>query len=223
MTIQHHPADELLVELAAGRLPGGQSVLLSTHLENCATCRARVHLLQAVGGTLLEQTAPEPLAPDAWARTLARIDAPASPAGPSRVRGRRANISRPALPGGMAWPAALRDSRVSRWWWMGPGMRFARVSVPHDPTASLFLLRVGEGRQLPQHGHSGLEMTQVLHGAFDDGRETFAEGDFDAADEEVRHQPVVTGTHECICLAYIGHALRFEGRVASLVGRIIGM
>jgi len=219
MTLHHHPDDDLLLPMAAGRLPAGQSVLVSTHLESCVQCRARLHDLQAVGGALLEDSEPQALAPDAWARTLARIDGessaetiPATTAPP-----------RPSLPSGMGWPSSLRDAQISRWRWMAPGMRFARVRLSHDPEATLFLLRIGAGRHLPRHTHRGLELTQVLHGSFDDGRAVFSAADFDAADSDVHHQPVVTRDGECICLAYVGGSLRFDGRVAGLLGGMIGM
>ena len=102
-------------------------------------------------------------------------------------------------------------------------MRFSRIRLPHDPAASLFLLRIGEGRALPRHTHSGIELTQVLCGSFDDGRSVFGPGDFDAADAEVHHQPVVGADGECICLAYVGGRLNFDGRIASMIGAMIGM
>lgn len=215
--IRHHPGDELLLALAAGRLDAGQAVVVGTHLEGCADCRARLHTLQAVGGALLNEAEPLALAPEAWARTLERIGAPPAPA-PVRTPS-----TRPALPAGTPWPASLRGCAVSNWHWMGPGMRLARLRLLHDPAASLFLLRIGQGRSLPRHTHGGVELTQVLCGAFDDGRAVFAAGDFDATDETVHHQPVTEPGAECVCLAYVGAPLRFDGRVASLLGGWIGL
>lgn len=217
--IQHHPGDELLLPLAAGRLSAGQALVVSTHLEGCAECRARLHVLQALGGALLEQAEPVALEAGAWERTLRRIDAPA----PAAAAPAPAPASHPALPRGATWPASLRGFRASGWRWMGPGMRYARIAVPHDPAASLYLLRIGEGRSLPRHTHDGVELTQVLCGAFDDGRATFGPGDFDAADESVHHQPVVQKGATCVCLAYVGGRTRFDGRVASVIGGWIGM
>lgn len=217
--IQHHPGDELLLPLAAGRLSAGQALVLSTHLEGCAECRARLHTLQAVGGALLEQAEPVALEAGAWERTLQRIDRPA----PGPTRAAAAPTPYPALPEGVPWPASLRGCRVSDWHWMGPGMRYARVAVPHDPSAALYLLRIGEGRSLPRHTHGGIELTQVLCGAFDDGRAVFGPGDFDAADEAIHHQPVVQAGATCVCLAYVGARLRFDGRIASMIGGWIGM
>ena len=215
--IQHHPGDELLLPLAAGRLQAGQAVVVSTHLEGCPECRARLHTLQSLGGALLEQAEPAALEAGAWERTLQRIDRPVSAAAPA------APARHPSLPEGVPWPASLRGCRVSGWRFMGPGMRFARVGVPHDPAASLYLLRIGEGRSLPRHTHGGIELTQVLCGAFDDGRARFGPGDFDAADESVHHQPLVQSGATCVCLAYVGARMRFDGPIASVIGGWIGM
>jgi putative transcriptional regulator len=215
--IQHHPDDEFLLELAAGRLSAGQALVVSTHLEGCAQCRLQLHTLQALGGALLEQAEPVALGQEAWTRTLARIDAPA-PAPAVHVP-----LPHPVLPEGVPWPASLGRCRVSGWRWMGPGLRYARVDPPYDPAASLYLLRIGEGRSLPRHTHGGIELTQVLCGAFDDGRAVFGPGDFDAADEQVHHQPMVQAGAVCVCLAYVGAPMRFDGRIASLIGGWIGI
>jgi putative transcriptional regulator len=215
--IQHHPGDELLLPLAAGRLSAGQALVVSTHLEGCVECRARLHTLQALGGALLEKAEPVALEAGAWERTLARIATPE----PQPVV--RTQPSHPALPAGVPWPASLRGCDVSDWHWMGPGMRFARVGLPHDAAATLYLLRIGEGRSLPRHTHSAVELTQVLCGAFDDGRAMFGPGDFDAADQDIHHQPVVQTGSVCVCLAYVGGPMRFDGRIASLIGSWIGM
>lgn len=219
--IHHHPEDDLLLALACGRLPPGPAVVLATHLDGCSHCRARLHTLQALGGAVLEQGASAAPAPGTWERTLARIDAPARPAPPAASR---VAAQPPASwPTDVKWPASLRGCNVSRWRWMGPGMRFAQVRVPHVADASLFLLRIGAGRSLPSHSHHGTELTQVLCGSFDDGRATFAAGDFDEADGSVHHQPVVRAGVECICLASLDAPLRFDGRIAGFVGGLVGL
>lgn len=245
--INHHPGDDLLLQRAAGRLDAGQARVLAVHLESCATCRGRLRLLEAVGGALLDDAEPQALAADAWTRTLARIDSqPPVPPRTSRPHGidvSRGSVSSPApagatpavpahraraaaplaLPAGMDWPQSLQGCTSDGWRWMGPGMRYARLVAPEAPHAKLFLLRIGQGRSLAQHTHTGLELTQVLRGSFEDGRAVFAEGDFDTADDDVHHQPIVARDGECICLAYVGRSLKFNGRVASWIGGLIGM
>jgi putative transcriptional regulator len=221
--IRHHPEDELLLGLAAGRLPAGPAAVVCVHLDGCGECRARLHTLQAVGGAVLEDAGAIAPSAGAWERTLARIDAKEQLHAPAANRSVAMANPPQAWPTGAQWPSSLRGCEVSNWKWMGPGMRYARVQVPHAADAPLFLLRIGPGRSLPRHGHHGNELTAVLYGSFEDGRATFEAGDFDAADGEVRHQPVVRAQGECICLAWLDAPLRFEGRIAGLIGGWLGM
>lgn len=219
--IHHHPDDEFLLLLACGLLRAGKASVVSAHLEACTDCRLRLHTLQALGGALLAETEPVALGSGAWERTLGELDrvsreparAPVSPAPPSR----------PSLPAGVAWPASLCHARIGRWRFMGPGRRYARVALSHDPGAKLFLLRVDVGRSLPRHAHRGIELSQILCGTLEDGRAVFGPGDFDAADETVHHQPVVQPGAPCVCLVYVGARLRFDTALASLMGCWVGV
>lgn len=217
--IRHHPDSTLLLSHAAGSLDGGSAVVVGAHLERCGPCREQVRSFEALGGAVLESIEPALMAPQALARTLARIDAlDGAPA-----RAPRADPPRPSLPDGAEWPRSLRGCAVSRWRWLGPGMRWSRVSVPHDASANVFLLRIGAGRSLAVHTHDGTELTHVLCGSFGDGRGVFGPGDFDAADGSVRHKPAVQGGGECICLTAVHGRVRFEGALARLVGSRVGL
>lgn len=223
--IRHHPDDALLTALAAASLARGPAVVAAAHVERCPHCQARLRELDAIGGALLEAAEPAVLAPEALARTLARIDAPPV----TGVRPAAAPPSRAAtrflasLPAGMAWPRSLRGSTATAWRWLGPGMRWSRVTLADDRAANVFLLRIAAGKCLPAHSHAGIELTQVLHGAFHDGRERFDAGDFDEADGSIHHQPVVEPGGECICLASVEGRVAFDGRIARVLGSLVGM
>lgn len=219
MTIRHHPSDDYLLALATGHLPTGPRLVTASHVEGCDRCRALVRTLEAAGGAFIEDLPGATLAPEALARTLEAIDRPQ----PASTSGRSLTAIAPALPPGTRWPHALRGCRPSRWWWIGPGMRFARVRVPYDRRANVFLLRIAAGKRLPRHTHTHSEVTQVLHGRFDDGRALYAAGDFDAADQSIHHQPVVQGDGECVCLASVEGRVRFDGVVARAFGAIVRM
>jgi len=220
MTIQHHPGDELLLAHAAGSLERGHSVVVAAHLEGCAHCRERMRVFETVGGALLEELPPHAMAPDALARTIAAIDAAAtSPSPPVQA----APLRRPALPPGMAWPRSLADCPATPWRWLGPGMRWSRVTLPDDPAANVFLLRIGAGKNLPMHTHSDSELTQVMYGTFHDGRALFGPGDFDEGDGSFHHQPVVQAASECICLASVRGRVLFNGVIARTLGALVGM
>lgn len=214
--IRHHPADELLLSLAAGTLPTVQRLVVGAHVELCKACRAKVRLLQAVGGEVLDELPPIALRDDALARTLARLDDEP----PATVRKATAP---PPLPAGAMWPRAFAHCSATRWRWIGPGMRWSRVTVPGEPEANLFLLRIGAGKYLPQHTHRGTELTQVLYGSFHDGRALFGPGDFDMADGDVNHQPVVQDGGECICIGAVDGRLAFDGLIARWLGAAVGM
>lgn len=220
--IAHHPGDELLLAFAAGKLRPAQALVMAVHVETCARCRSRCRQLEALGGVLLDAIEPMPLDANAWTRTLERIDAMAD-AVPSQPPAALTATDPAAAAESMPWPHALARCEPWQWRWMGPGMRFARLHLRDDPGASLYLLRIAEGRSLPRHTHRGSEWTQVLCGSFDDGRAHFAAGDFDEADSHVHHQPVVRPGRACICLAWLDAPLRFDGRVAALIGGLVGL
>ncbi|MBL8483955.1 MAG: cupin domain-containing protein [Rhodocyclaceae bacterium] len=217
---KHHPDDELLLMQAAGRLSAGATLVVSAHLENCPHCRARLATAESVGGVLLDQIDPVMLEDGAFSRTLARIDAQAGQPAAAAARGQGA---RPPLPPGMEWPRSLDGCDISPWHRIGPDMRWSRVGLPQHPEARVFLLRMGAGRPLAAHTHSGREVTQVLYGAFDDGRAEWQAGDFDEADENIHHRPQVTPAGECICLVALEGPLRFDGLLARALGAWMGI
>ncbi len=215
--IRHHPDDSLLLRHAGGTLAAGPALLVATHLERCPACRSAIRRFEDVGGSQVLHEAPAELAGGAWEAVMARIEAPA-------VQPPLPAVSRhPPLPAGLAWPRSLRYCRISRWRPIAPGMRWSRVKMADAPDANVFLLRIAAGSCMPIHTHSGVELTQVLHGSFDDGRSVFAEGDFDSTDSTVRHQPVVRANSECICLASVDGRLVHEGLIARWMGALIGM
>lgn len=234
MTISHHPGDDVLLDLAAGRLAAGPALLASVHARMCPQCAARLRALEAAGGVLLESSPPQPLRADAFALVMERIAAPAAQGfaqaalPPPAVRRAPAETGvaesgRPDWPEGAPWPAGLDGCRFGPWKWIAPGMRWSRLLAPPEAAANVFLLRIGPGRSLPSHTHGGVEWTQVLHGRFHDGHALFGPGDFDAADGSIHHQPVVQGTDDCICLAAVDGRLRFDGLLARLAGSLVGL
>jgi len=217
--IKHHPDDELMLRYAAGTLDTAHRLVVASHAERCAHCRARAVLLDAVGGVLMDQIEPAAVSDMAWERTMADISLPVASSAPER----RHVAARPDLPDGATWPRSLDGCLISRWHWLGPGMRWSRVTVPDDKAANVFLLRIGAGKMLPVHTHSDSELVQVLHGEFHDGRALFAEGDFDEADGSILHQPVVQPGGECICLAAVRGRVVFKSSVARMMGSLVGM
>ncbi|MBL0421891.1 cupin domain-containing protein [Ramlibacter sp. AW1] len=219
--IGHHPPEESLLALAAGRLGAGPEAVVSAHVESCPECAGRLRVLNAVGGALLEQSEPHALAANALAATLQRLgDVPQRP--PRRQEG----AVPPAaswLPSDCAWPASLRGCELGPWRRVGPGRRICRVRLAHGNGGSLFLFGIEPGRSFPRHGHERLELTQVLCGAFSDGRAVFGPGDFDTADADVQHELVAQPGAMCVCLTWIEGRLRFDSGIAATIARWVGV
>lgn len=215
MTINHHPNEETLLRYAAGTLAAGLRLVVSVHLAGCAVCRSGVRRAEAIGGLLIDEAEPTALEPGAFVKIMALIDNTPMPAvGPPLA-------TRPLTDRLMA-PAELTGCEIGPWRWFGPGRRWSRIRLPHDPKALVLLIRVGAGRRLPKHTHKGIELTQVLYGSFSDDRGRFRVGDVDEADEEIHHRPVVDAGSECICLAALESGLRLEGGFAGLIQRVVG-
>ena len=70
---------------------------------------------------------------------------------------------------------------------------------------------------MPDHGHSGTELTLVLQGAFRDASDRFGPGDVEIATEADEHKPVAEAGLDCICLAATDAPLRFTGMLPRLL------
>ena len=215
MTINHHPSDETLMRMAAGTLGAGPALVVSVHLEGCAVCRSRMTDFEAVGGAILDEMPPAPLAADLFGRTMERLEA----GQPVRAAG-RAGTRHPDL--GIELPRAMQDCEVGPWKWLGPGFKWSKVRIAGSPDAKVMLLKGRAGLHLPAHGHTGLEFMQVLSGSLADERGRYFAGDLDEAGDDVDHRPVVGQESDCICLAALEGDTRLHGLLGRLLRPIVG-
>lgn len=212
MTVRHHPEDALLLAHAAGGLDTALALMITTHLDFCAACRRAVARHEQIGGVLLEDLAPAPMADGALARVLARLDEPARP-------------QNPMAPSNDNTPAALRavlggDLSATHWRRMGPNLGY-RTLYRRGPLA-VRLLRGAPGCAVGTHSHHGLEYTLVLRGGFRDETGSYAPGDFQTASDAVRHNPVADPGEDCINLSVTIGRLRFDDWPQKIVGRLFG-
>lgn len=194
--IRHPVPPELLLDYASGTLAEGPALLVATHLAYSEAACADVAALEAAAGEMLEAMPAEALDDDALARTLARIDAPPTPAPPTRSKDAAARVV------GTAIPTALRRYLPDDARWRPALGGIEEIELPlSDKSYRATLMRIGAGRGLPVHRHAGSEYTLVLAGGFADGRERFDRGDICVADPSVEHKPVADADAACICLA----------------------
>ncbi|MBU6266719.1 MAG: ChrR family anti-sigma-E factor [Sphingomonadales bacterium] len=208
--ITHHPSDEALARMAAGGLAAGPALVVATHLAGCAECRARVADYEAAAGALLADETPVMLRADAFARTLARIDAPDVAAAPPPV-------VHPDL------PPPLNRCAIGPWRFVHPRLRWRRLVLPQDPAANVIMLKVGAGFAVPHHSHTGREFTQVISGGFSDALGRYAAGDCIEADADIDHQPLADSDEPCVVLAAVEGRLRLRNWLGRLAQPLIGL
>ncbi len=190
--VRHHPSETTLAAYANGSLGRLHGLVVATHLGFCPTCRATAHLAETVGGLLLEQLPPAPIAHDALERTLARLD------GSFDETRCAEELSALTGPASSALLPALLGLRKRRFRWLAPGIYFAELLRSGDEL--LGLLRLRAGVVIPLHGHRGAELSCVLEGAYREDTSLYGPGDLEEANTDVQHRPVAEGPGNCLCL-----------------------
>lgn len=208
----HHPADEHLLEYAAGAASEGLALLMATHLTLCPHCRSKAAAMERLGGAMIEELPPASVAADARERCLARLDAPEPPA--ESDAGVTA-VTKPA-PARPLLPRALRDriggdGDALQWRAVLRGVDQALL-VEGPGGARTRLMRIRAGHAVPQHTHRGTEFVCVLAGGFSDVSGHYGRGDVAVSDESIDHQPTADADGDCICLAVTEAPVRLTGR-----------
>ncbi len=214
----HHASDALLLSYAAGALPSGLALAVATHTDMCADCAHRAAVAEEIGGSLLDRTEPAALCPDALARTLDRIEAPATTLAP-RLHDVPPHLA--GLPGPLR--AAVDALPDARWRRLAPGIRQIDLMPGARGGGSSRLFRISPGTTLPHHGHAGIELTLILQGSFTDEIGRFQVGDLAELEDDVVHQPIVDSPEDCICLIATEAPLRFSSLMGRLMQPLFGL
>ncbi len=220
MKITHHPDVSTLMSFSSGTLGESLSAVVAAHLDVCPQCRSTMRKLNAIGAALLEQVEGADVRPSDARQRL--MDA------------KRRSETAVALPNHMAanddgiLPTSLRrhigaDVHKLAWKRLGPGVSYVPVSLSSREHGDLRLLAIEAGRRMPEHGHSGAELTLVLQGAFEDAFGRYGPGDVADMDDEHEHQPVIVSDETCICLVGTQGPARFKSLTNRLVQPLIGM
>lgn len=217
-TIVHHPDTATLMSFAAGSLPEALAAVVAVHVDMCARCRHEVASLDKVGGMLLETLPPVALTgprPGLSVDSLRR-PAPAAEGTGGARRGRNGHA--PALEKlvGCELPQVA-------WRWLAPGLWHKPLPLSPAAGGDLRLIKVAPGVALPDHGHTGCELTLVLEGAYRDALGHYLAGDIADLDEDVEHQPVSDPHIGCICLIAAERKARFKGLLARLLQPLTGL
>lgn len=215
MSVLHHPDVTTLMAFAAGTLEEAYGVVTATHLALCPECRRQVRGFEAMGGVLLAAEDEAELTGGSLESLLGRLDE--APPEPIRLIRRVPGVPAPLaryLPEGLA---------RAPWKNRGGGVATCDLPTTSGGTGRLMLLKVAAGREVPEHGHGGQELTLVLEGAYRDRFGRFGPGDLADHDQEVEHQPIAEPGADCVCLVAVDARLNFRSRLLRFLQPLIGM
>lgn len=212
MTISHHLDDSTLMRYASGDLDEAFCIVAAAHLSLCPECRRSVRLADEIGAQLVDASEQAELTGGAFERLMLRIGG----------NGERIVAPRAGAVAGSDVPLPLQrfvgpSLEGISWRSVAPGIRKHAVTLPGSRTSTLFLLHIGPGKAMPEHGHGGSEMTLILSGAYRDEFGRFARGDVADLDEHVEHQPRVEPGEPCICVVATEAPTRFKGLLSRLL------
>lgn len=187
----------LMLDYVTGSLPRGPALVVSAHLALQPKAREMTRTFDAAGGMLLDAIEPVEIAQPAWLEAETGRD-----------------YSSHALRDidGMAHVLSSLDQ--GRW-----RRNLAGMLMMPLPGCDAELLKLEAGRKVPEHGHSGLEVTLVLSGELDDGTQIYRRGDLLVHDEDSEHQPGAAKGGDCICLIAQTGNVRLKGPLGWLINR----
>jgi len=216
MTRLHHPSDEMLMAYGAGSLDEASAVLVASHLTYCPRCRSDVQRIERLGGLELEQLPVAAVADDALARVLARIDqTPLPPSPRPPVMASATGLPRPL--------AAYLPNGLEGVGWKRLGAGIEQTILLAKGAHKAKLLRVRPGVIIPEHGHSGDELTLVLQGCYQDRGQTYLKGDVAMVDSTVQHRPAAVGETLCLCLVVSTGPIKLSGVLGRLVAPFLDL
>ena len=202
----HCPHDDILLSYTAGGVGESWGLAIASHVTFCSECRDAVAIGEEIGGVFLEDSEPYPLSDGLKKLSLDEIVLDSEPEGH-------------VYSGDSDLPMPLRDyvgdhlDRI-KWQILGGGIFQHKIKTNDNDQARL--LKIRAGKSVPEHGHSGREITLVLSGSYIDNGVKYAAGDVSDFAEDITHQPVAGIEDDCICLIVTDAALKFKGLVPKL-------
>lgn len=219
----HHPETSALVDYTAGTASQAASVMIASHLALCPACRGEVTRLEALGGAMLEELPPTPLASadiDALLARLDKLDAERPAFAPARAPVASILIPRP-LRDYLEGMDVGGDLAALPWSKLGGGVDEIEIPEAAGRGEHLRLLRIKAGSAVPRHTHRGNEMVMVLTGGFTDASGHYLRGDVGVSDPAIDHTPVADAGADCVCLSFTDAPLRFTGPLGWLLNRLV--
>ena len=213
MKIKHHPAAESLMSCSAGSMPEAFAAIMASHMAVCPCCHKDLATMEYIGLALFEGLTPSPVSRAAPVLALRAGEADL------------AEIERPITTGDIPAPlAAVVGAHLDDITWkrVSPGVWHFPIALADESRGDLRLVKVAAGQCLPEHGHSGSEMTLVLRGSYTDASGRFGVGDVADLGIDTEHRPIADQVEGCICLIATEGRMKFKSIMARVIQPFTG-
>lgn len=226
--IKHHPSHAVLTRFSQGDLEPSISLIVASHIEVCEHCKNNLAVLtEQAAEQVFEQGSINNLQQFEEIKSLefdaelsnSMLDEIMSLSDDDTEEDTKTSAMTPETKviqhknGQLPLPRALNTLNLTSWQGVGKISR-ARFQF-NDEGRRLSLLKIDKGGHIPQHTHTGIEITLLLEGCFEDTMGTYGPGDFIWLDKEDSHSPI---TQEgCICLTLVSDALHFTQGFSKLL------
>lgn len=210
------------MRFASGDLDEAFTVAVAAHIELCEQCRAALRTAESCGGHLLETAEKARVSDDAFDRLRTGIEGNEIDFEQTRTSERASSNDTTSLPKPLHHYVGEQLEDIP-WTTIAPGVRKHDITLTSKTANKLYMLHIAAGKDLPEHGHGGSELTLVLSGAYQDHHGRFARGDIADLGEHDEHQPRVDDTGPCICLIASAGQTRPKGLFARLLQPLTGI
>jgi putative transcriptional regulator len=217
VTTTRHLDEATVMAFAAGTLGQAHATVAASHLSMCATCRATLREMEAIGGSTLASQVEAAVSTSCRDATMASLDGVRLE---TRVAAEQARADMPP-----ALAELLEGKALDQLAWKkkAPGIAVFDIPLPADARGKLKLLSLAPGKEMPEHGHGGEELTYILRGSYSDHTGRYVAGDVADLDEETEHTPVIDSDEPCICLIAIEAPAKFKSVWARLAQPFVGI
>lgn len=214
--IKQHPSDALLAQYASAALPASLNVAVAIHVDMCPCCKAKVAAIEAENAkAIFTQPDTHFEQDDEIENSSLMLEAIMMDEGvddiydvqPKQVTINKQNYQLPRALSRIAYSKFMQMGKLSR----------SRIALEDGPLRSS-LLHIAAGGEIPEHTHTGFELTLLLAGEFSDETGDYVAGDFMWLDGRHNHTPITK--EGCLCYTVVSSALHFNKGLSKLLNPI---
>ena len=211
MTIAHHPGHDSLMSCSAGSMPEAFAAVMASHISICPKCREELAIMEQIGVELFRSIEPGTMTREPPIAVMRRAETDADVC-------EHAGFAPPTASGMPAplVPVCGPDLDSLPWKRLAPGVQHYPLPLTPGAKGQLRLIKVAPGTALPEHDHSGSELTLVLRGSYRDATGTYKSGDVADMASGTGHAPVADATEGCVCLIASDGKIRFKSVLAKM-------